>query len=441
MYIVGGKEIVFDDIYFLPSENSICVIDIKKGKSKQFSMQEMLIIKKYIKTNMIGDGEKELINKWKCFIEEEKNIIIRNESQEISPVIIPSFNCNYNCEYCYQKKRKGMNDVISIDMLTHIDLFYDKYCDFFCIEKKYGRISIMGGEPLLKENKDVIKEIFNIWDENLTIVTTNGVNMSMYKEVFEKKHVEFHISLDGVKKWHFNRRHAKEEYYNMTVEGIKWALKENKRVYIMSVFDSTDINQYVEFFDFLEELGWLKNENLKLHFNLEIKEGCDSITNDELEKANKALMELIKIDKRVLYASLVSFVPGMHRLGDLISSDNSYGIYRCSCLGMPNYTFMPNGDVTLCSMSLSKNVIIGTYYPEVKVDFEKIISLKKRNIINMNKCKECSKALLCKGGCIASALSESEDIYMPYCGIWRDDRIFEYFNSIRNEQMKLRGES
>lgn len=84
-------------------------------------------------------------------------------------LVVPTYNCNLRCTYCYERTYK-IDNIKEKNLLQIIDRQFDIIDNI--VEKyrmnnlKYYnpkdiRITIMGGEPLLKVNKNIIEYIFD----------------------------------------------------------------------------------------------------------------------------------------------------------------------------------------------------------------------------------------------------------------------------------------
>ena len=421
-----------EHIFLIKKEAYLCLINLNTMREFDVSFNEFRDIMDGVKNNL--NIKTQRFNDFVKFVNPiNNNVRIKTEDTIINPVIITSYDCNYNCTYCYQKKHKYIKSKMNSSDLKRIDNFYNKLCDYYGIEKKYGTISIMGGEPLLLENKELVNNMFNFWDSKF-LITTNGTYLEEYADILLDKKVELHISLDGIKESHYKDRITKDVFaYEKTIRGIKWAVENGKDVTVMTVFQPENLNEYSLFFDLLESLGWLKKENLKVHFSLKVRSGCDNIEQDYLLQSIKAFVKLKEIDKRTnsveafrMIPNSFSFLENLH----LSTYENCYDIYRCSSINAPNYTFTPDGEVHLCGLTRNDKLKIGLFREELFIDYELINKIRRRNIINMKSCEKCYHKFICKGGCIASAVEKYNDISHPFCSAWKEGELYNYMEEV-----------
>ena len=146
------------------------------------------ILQKMIERKYIFQSDKE----YKDYLIELNNRI--NEAEKKSPpcfLLIPTYSCNLQCVYCYERTY-DIEHVKVVDTKKLVDIQFEKINDI--VEKyknKLGveynpkdiRITIMGCEPLLKVNKEVVRYIIKkAKDMSYTIdAVTNGVELDEFR--------------------------------------------------------------------------------------------------------------------------------------------------------------------------------------------------------------------------------------------------------------------
>lgn len=287
----------------------------------------------------------------------------------------------------------------------------------------------------LPQNRSVIKYLLGKWSGEKIIVMTNGINLPEFINLFDDHNVEFQISLDGTQKLHekYRKSKADKSTYEKTINAIKLALDRGVNVTVASLFFTDEIDEYPSFFDLLENLGWPNRENIKVKFSREMYHGADDVDSDYAHKIIDAFAKLKSIDKRADYIGTGGLVPG---LGSFVKSLRLYlnrkyiqKIYRCNRLRDLSYTFSPMGDVFFCN-SISDNSMLGSYYPNISINENKINCLLDRNTLNMAKCTECVYKVVCCGGCALSALASGLDIDEPFCGVFTNESILNRFGEM-----------
>ena len=124
-------------------------------------------------------------------------------------VILPTEQCNFRCEYCYQDFSMGR---MPPNVIGGIKRLLERRTD----DLSYLQLSWFGGEPLLAE--DIVLDISNYAlglcrDKGVTYIkgdiTTNGYLLTpeLMQKLTEAEQKHFHISLDGIGAVHDKTRH------------------------------------------------------------------------------------------------------------------------------------------------------------------------------------------------------------------------------------------
>ena len=358
----------------------------------------------------------------------------------INPTFVLDFNCNYHCEYCYQKNMRLNSGNMTEEHIDGIGRFYDYFCKKNNIEKKFGEINIIGGEPFLESNRRTIEYISQKWADSPLCFTTNGTNVISYLDFLVKRKTRIKVSLDGTKQMHYSRRKTKDKYaFEKTIDGIKELLKNNKDVQIVTVFDYSMLEGYSGFFSLMESLGWGSNPKLKIAFIPQFNSGCDDII--DLRKTVDSFLRLNEKDNRTQMVDARKLFPGSIVFENIMRKKQCGEIgcspYRCSCLYYPDYWFLPDGTVHFCFYTKSEKTLIGKYFPQVEFDQEKIVQLKNRRIDFIEKCKNCKYRFLCRGGCAISSLQRTGTIYNEDCMLWKDAFFVKHYDKVLKIRSKI----
>jgi uncharacterized protein len=92
-------------------------------------------------------------------------------------------------------------------------------------------------------------------------------------------------------------------------------------------------------------------------------------------------------------------------------------IYYCEASGALFYCMGPDGFIYPCNQILGNpEWAIGSYYPALSIDASKEAMWQGRKVTNMPKCRECSIAFMCAGGCPVMAKRTTGSPTDSYCG-------------------------
>ena len=102
---------------------------------------------------------KELIDKFDQGLMQSVN---HNFSVNIESISINlTYQCNYNCRYCYQKQYSDKSGVMTKNLINRIYNFLDFYIGNNCGQFKLKTLLISGGETLLEDNIPIIKSLLH----------------------------------------------------------------------------------------------------------------------------------------------------------------------------------------------------------------------------------------------------------------------------------------
>ena len=390
--------------------------------SHQNMMRALNSLPKMQEVLNILNRDRDLVKKGGCL----------REDIEINPQIIVTYQCNFNCDYCYEKGHKRKQNIITHDHIVNVDKYFDNYCDFFSIEKKYGVIGLTGGEPLLAKNKNIISDIFSFWCRNKFSINTNASYLDLFFDMLPPDKTDLRISLDGTKSMHLKRRKIFDSYmYERIVDNIDVSINSGYNVSLLAVFDPDFGLEYLNFIEFLDNRDWLGKENVTVHFLPLITHGADTTNYEYMEKTVGVLHEMLKIDSKMQKINFLKVIPCVSKIKRSLYNSNYLNIinpYRCNCLFVPDYTFTPDGKVLACILSNIQESIMGYFYPFIEVRFDRIFKLIDRNVFNLSKCAKCKYRFFCGGGCFISAFFSTGDLHDSYCGYWEKIDKIPYFD-------------
>lgn len=131
--------------------------------------------------------------------------------------IMPTYECNFRCAYCYQNFPEAEDNFPEIEMTKELQESIVKYVKKEI--KNYTGLIVewYGGEPLLK--KDIILQISNKLIEickkmskpYFSTIKTNGylLDVNTFRELLRCKIIKYHVTLDGFEMIHDAQRFLK----------------------------------------------------------------------------------------------------------------------------------------------------------------------------------------------------------------------------------------
>lgn len=340
----------------------------------QENLYEYLCKKKYIlsefeEQNQIESIQKKHDLKLLTFFEKPKSI-----------GFVVNYDCNFDCPYCYQK-----NKVKGLLTKEQVDSILDNFGG--CV----SNITLIGGEPLLLENMDILNYIFNRFPLASYSIVTNGFNLMEYFHILKERKISFiQVTIDGVKDTHdLTRTHISgEKTYEKIKGNVEYYLYHNIPIRIRMNVSNQNISQVVELYNDFFTCKQYKNDLLSFEFqalfNLPI-EHRSAISNQLNELARLGIIKNQMADKNIHNMSYESI---KQRLKPNIKS---------CLLDMNTLYFDPKGRLFNCILALgSEERSIGNYFPSYHL---KVKSFLSRSVLKIDKCSNCKFAFLCGGGC------------------------------------------
>lgn len=338
---------------------------------------------------------------------------------------IVSYNCNFRCPYCFENEISHHGNQWSKQVFTKemVDKAYDAILK---IEPRhelhFKQLLLFGGEPLLRENKEIVKYIV-LKGARLGYtfkVITNGYDIDYFDDILSPNYFcNVQITLDGNKEHHNNRRfhYLEGESYDKIINNIGILLEKDINVIVKI---NTDINNFHDFNilkDQFEVLGYNKNPHFEMRTSFLREFEFNKNTSDNIEylpsiaafnkKYHAEYKEEMNCPDFYIYKSFYSYLKNKtccHLLS--ASCASHYG----------SFLFDPKGDIYPCFEIIGKKEhVIGSYRNEDIQWTEVRNHWFEKNIGNLVACKECKHALLCGGPCLARIKHTKEGFNSFYC--------------------------
>ena len=359
------------------------------------------------------------IEEGKLFTKKHLEFIDNRESDEIQIFFVPCYSCNFACTYCFQSEYETSKSRLTDEV---IDSFFKAIKRQFEGRKFY--VTLFGGEPLLPSSyaRSMIEYFLKKAKENNVpiAIVTNGFTLETYLPILSSESIrEIQVTLDGTQVIHDNRRPLKgssESTFNAIVRGIDAALEKQIAVNFRVVVDKDNIDNLSELAQFAIERGWTKDPNFKTQLGRNYELHHCSAKPDNLF-SRIALYEkiyaLIKQSPHILEFhkpafSISKFLWENGSLPDPLF-DACPG---CKTEWALDYT----GSIYSCTATVGKSdEVIGSFYPEITLDDEKVAEWRERDITTIEACRTCNVNLACGGGCAAVAKKDGESLLSPDC--------------------------
>lgn len=330
--------------------------------------------------------------------------ISRNwELQPYSIGIIPTYECNLRCSYCYEDHLLHENT----DIITEkqIDIIKDSYHNIH-------DISIYGGEPLLPKTKNIISYILKTFDTYQINIITNGYYLEQFTEVFDnKENIKFQITLDGNKEYHDKVRYqlCGGGTFDKIIANIAIMLQKNHKINIRTNICRGNL-QYIQDLIKLFEREFSNYKDL-IAFSFDV------------------ITQIEETDKDFIFIWLNDNYKALSKIFKINTSFNNCNIFRALAERKPielktNYCnsettsriFDPYGNIYSCMMMVgNEEEAIGHYSDLEGILIDEGSDILNRNIFTIEECKDCKLSLLCGGGCAYEKYEINKTVHAPNC--------------------------
>lgn len=353
--------------------------------------------------------------------------------------MVVSYNCNFRCPYCYEKRDAK-------DSLTHrtftkdmVDKAFKAMQEIEIRKELRNKVIILyGGEPLLKENKEMISYIVKSGKKEgyKFFAVTNGYDLDHFEELLSPEDIyRLQITIDGTKEWHNQRRmHYKDENtFDKIVANVRLALNKDIMVCIRVNTDNNNINDFQLLQTLFEANGFTKNKNFSVHSSM--LQNNDSISQTEQESLDFiSVKSFFNKHKEMNSLSSCNDHSTYRKIYDAITNKKPIPFQSIFCASQASeYLLDPFGKIYPCwDMVGKKEYQIGDYTGDnIKWNHDILEKWKNHNITTSKTCKYCKYALLCGGGCMAQKIIDKDNncSFFKYAFELAVNRAFDRFET------------
>ncbi|MGI6679933.1 MAG: radical SAM protein [Bdellovibrionota bacterium] len=352
-------------------------------------------------------------NEYKKFITSLEQSIEQKENESIPNfLLIPTYSCNLNCIYCYEKSYKidNINTRNSIGIfnkyLTIIETILKKY---IIDNNKDVHITLMGGEPLMKKNLELIEHMLkNINSKGYSInIVTNGIELEYFLDLLTKYNVShIQITLDGDSEINDKRRIYPKggSSFAKIIENLKLALEKDLKVYLRVNVDEENITGLPNLARILCK-NFNNDKNLKPYIYLLQDGGCSG--DDKIINENIGINKIYELENK--NPEMKIFHKKYHPakfLQSIFENKIYHPVMRHCGASKNQYIFDFNGRVYKCWHGIgSKESVCGEINDTIK--FNSLNDIwKNRSTKNIKKCNNCKYRYICGTGCPAATHKE-----------------------------------
>lgn len=321
-----------------------------------------------------------------------------------------SYDCNFRCPYCYEAKISNFGNNWS-KRIFNKTLVDDAYNAIFQIEKNeklHGKsILLYGGEPLLKESRDIVEYIVEkgIALNHTFSAVTNGYDLEYYFDLLgPKKIASLQITIDGTRETHARTRIHKDnlDTFDKILTNIGEALKRDVFVSVRMNCNADNITEIEALGNTFKTVGFFKYKKFYF-YNALIYDYLGQFKAENKEANNLEFMEREKfVDFFKTHNTYHIEDEGFEKLiTKSIETGKKLMLRSIYCGAFANsYLFDSKRNIYSCWETIGrKETIVGNFENGIVHFNSELNKLHSFNIGYSDKCIKCKYVFLCRGGC------------------------------------------
>lgn len=415
--------------------NKLLSIKEKDASSSPLDNEEINLLNYLVGKKQVLSSNVKLLDQF--YEQESKSTFQRNVR---SIVINLTYQCNFNCTYCYQRKYENRKHVLNRSAIDNIAKFLNTTLPSEGYNTEIESLVISGGEPLLDSNVEIINYIlskFGRYQIMKYAIYTNGLNILKFKNVIDfNRFSELQISLDGTDEIIKKINKSNISCFNQIIEGVKYLLDLGKKIKLVCILTNETINNLPFLVKELTDSGILTHKDITMSISHVIDFDSSNRLDSqfyEIEKFLSLLKEVkeiikgtkIRIDPLYELSRLINYV---HRERNVIPQ-SKYSM--CNLHFSIPLLFGADGKVYWCSCQKQNEKVIGEFSPNISINsvkLEEYVMSVNSKIFEDKDCRVCLYRYVCLGGCPNHWLEKEEKGLK--CGIFKDDRLLEAIDEL-----------
>lgn len=323
--------------------------------------------------------------------------------------IIPTVNCNFACDYCYESREihslpKEMGAFMSDEVCDNIV----KLCEKRIPEKSAFTVTWYGGEPLLATAviDRLTKEFIRICDSKQSKyhagIITNGYLLNKENlDFLVRSQVTFaQVTVDGPEEVHDRRRCLKSggPTYRRIMENLA-NIEEGSpfRVSIRVNIDKRNSDAIQPLLEDLKVRGFHQHKNISVYFSQVVH-----YTNSCPDIASQCMVT------QEFSEFMVEAYEMAMNLGFMLSTYPTAQLSSCGAVGQNSAVIEPSGRIQNCWNT------VGSELNEVGTLTNKGIRYRNSHLkwlgmdVFREECRNCNVLPLCMGGCAFYSIAKGE---------------------------------
>ncbi|MBU7013935.1 MAG: radical SAM protein [Theionarchaea archaeon] len=346
--------------------------------------------------------------------------------------IIPTYNCNMRCIYCYEKDLRREPKIMSSRTVEQV---------FSLVESRLvDTIILYGGEPFQKGTKPVIEQIARLSRETGCRLSacTNGLELLDSEPLFDY-FSEIIVTLDGVEPvQNFRRPSVGGPSFSTVIRSIERVIETGTPVTISVNADAQNVESLPELADFFIEKGWHTHPSVHIAVS-HILQPLDRTYPYMLEPKDAA-QKMVELHQN--YPSMELFQESFKGLNPLVNVffkgeewRPRYWYCRANCYML---LFDPYNYLYPCYMVVGRPSFAVGRFSDTIEESPSMAAWRERTCFTIPQCRECALGCFCGGGCAYRQYRRSGSFSDPYCDTV--EALITYYVPFLYEKVKERGD-
>jgi len=366
-------------------------------------------------------------------------------------VIMPTYDCNFRCPYCVEQHRLKNGEAWLARVMKDetMDAVFAAVDDYKARGFSFVSCVLYGGEPFLEKNREVVRCIAEkCRARGIKIqASTNGYELESFLDCMEEYQFDhLQVTVDGVKELNDRRRLHKDGLptYDRILSNVELALQRGVAVSLRVNVGRENLHGIGALVDDLKARGFIEKEKARAEEEKSLKEkdtgaktkrgwfryyfkaAYDDAHPENTVSEQAIIGELMKIGFTAEEASRLErqYVQFAERLSELFKKENFPRFSPVYCDAETGLVVVdPFGRVYSCFDAVANEADSVGYVDQDPGRFLWNFNRAKwrvRTTDNMEACRACPYAFICRGGCAFRANYEHGSYFREHCGEIRE---------------------
>lgn len=335
----------------------------------------------------------------------------RDEILHKSFTWVVTYNCNFRCPYCFEKREYKDSPHRIVLTKSQVDRLFNAMIEIEPRKQLQDSvITLYGGEPLLKENKEIVTYIVQEGRKRgyKFHAITNGYDLDSYLSLLAPNLITLlQITIDGTKKNHNQKRKHFEDSnsFDKIISNIKLIFEKglNVDIHIRVNVDKYNLEDFRALYFYFGQIGFLAHKNYKMYLAL-IQNNEEVKENDKNDINFLSESEYLKSNEKMgTITACAGYDAVYKKIEYAITAKKSLPLTAVHCTAQTGeYVFSPLKEIYPCWE------VVGNKKFQIGIIENNTISWNKDELkkwhthdVTSLSCKYCKYVFLCGGGCLA----------------------------------------